>query len=423
MAFASSAVFTVPAALAVCITSLLLALPVSPARASALLQEASFEGLKRTKPQHLRLLLEECLEEQSPSSLADIDQPELDQCLMNSELFSSVESQIDDLIKVTVKERWTLIPLPFFRSQEDSTSIGAFLMESNFLGQGQLLVLGATFGSLGNSYFFVHRDPSVAGTDWIIRTMYIQDQGDIFLYEGNDKVGGYYQKERAFSITPGYEVTPSLEGSLILGYTDRDYDDAEPFGTNPEPYHFWSAGLGLELDRTDFRFYFREGHKVELELLQQFARSGDGNAASSWNFRWDWHRTLLGRNVAKLNVESVGISSDRVEDSFKLGGQKALRGVQDKGLWTQYLAGAVIDYHLPLREGRFGTWAAGPFLSYALYLPPEGLDVNGWEDTMAYGVGLFYYLKKVAFPGIGIVAGKNDDFSGSFVSVQIGFAR
>ena len=100
-----------------------------------------------------------------------------------------------------------------------------------------------------------------------------------------------------------------------------------------------------------------------------------------------------------------------------------LRGVQDKRLWAQYLAGAVIDYHLPLREGRFGTWAAGPFLSYALYLPPEGLDVNGWEDTMAYGIGLFYYLKKVAFPGIGILAGKNDDFSGSFVSVQIGFAR
>jgi len=42
---------------------------------------------------------------------------------------------------------------------------------------------------------------------------------------------------------------------------------------------------------------------------------------------------------------------------------------------------------------------------------------------MADGVGLFYYLRKVAFPGIGIVAGRNEDFSDSFVSVQVGFSR
>jgi outer membrane protein assembly factor BamA len=412
-----------PALVALSLALMAPAFSGSPSLASSFQPEVKFDGLKRTKPQHLRSLLDECLEEQGVHRLAAVDQAELDQCLMNSELFSAVSSSIDDVISVTVKERWTLIPLPYFRSQEDSTSVGAFLMESNFLGRGQLLVLGATFGSLGNSYFFVHRDPSVAGTNWISRLMYIQDQGDIFLYEGDEKAGGYYQKEKTFSIAPGYEFTPSLEGNLILGYTDRDFDDAESFGTVPEPYHFWSAGIGLELDRTDFKFYFREGHKVELEILHQFARSGDGDPAPSWQFRWDWHRTLIGRNVAKLNVESVGIGSDSVVDSFKVGGHKALRGVQDKGLWAQYLAGAVLDYHLPLREGRFGTWAAGPFLSYALYRPPGGLDANGWQDTVAYGVGLFYYLRKIAFPGIGIIVGKNEDFSGNFVSVQIGFSR
>lgn len=402
---------------------LLAVVPPGEASASSFRPEVRFEGLKRTKPQHLRSLLDECLEEQGVTSLSAVDRPELDQCLMNSELFSAVSSSVEDVLTVTVKERWTLIPLPFFRSQEDSTSIGAFLMESNFLGRGQLLVLGATFGSLGNNYFLMFQDPSLGYTDWTLKVMYFQDEGDIFLYQGDDKAGGYYQKEQTVSLGPGYEFTPHLEGHVLLGYTDRDFDDAESFGTVPEPYHFWSAGLGLELDRTDFKFYFREGHKVEFELRQQFARSGDGDPAFSGELRWDWHRTLIGRNVVKLNVEAAGISSDSVEDSFKAGGRKGLRGVQDKGLWAQYLAGAVLDYHLPLREGRFGTWAAGPFLSYALYRPPESLDANGWEDTMAYGVGLFFYLKKVAFPGIGIIAGKNDDFSGSFVSVQIGFAR
>lgn len=115
----------------------------------------------------------------------------------------------------------------------------------------------------------------------------------------------------------------------------------------------------------------------------------------------------------------MAVDSDAAVDSFQLGGRNSLRGVQDKGLWVQYLAGAVVDYHLPLWEGRWGIWAAGPFLSYAYYKQAAADD--GWQDTFSYGMGLFYYLKKVAFPGVGIVAGRNENFSGNFVTFQLGF--
>ena len=100
---------------------------------------------------------------------------------------------------------------------------------------------------------------------------------------------------------------------------------------------------------------------------------------------------------------------------------RSLWRVQDKGLWVQYLAGALLEYHLPLHQGRWGTWAAGPFASYAYYKPAEGSTEEGWQDTAAYGLGLFYYLKRIAFPGVGIVAGRNEDFSGNFVTFQLGF--
>jgi outer membrane protein assembly factor BamA len=342
---------------------------------------------------------------------------------MNSELFTEVRVTPGDPLAIEVNDRWTLIPLPFVRSQEDSTNIGGYVIDSNFLGRGQLIVLGATFGSLGSTYFAMTHDPSVAFTDWTSRAVYLQDFGDILRYEGDVEIDGYHQKERNISLLPGYQFTPDLEGRALLSYTTRDYEEAESFGTVPEDYRFWTAGLAVELDKSDFRFYFRKGHRVELQIRHQFARSGEGDPTLSGQIEWDWQRPLPGRNVLKVRCDLMGVNSDAPVDSFQLGGEKSLRGVQEKGLWAQYLAGAVVDYHLPLREGRFGTWAAGPFVSYALYKPAAGGGETGWEDTFSYGLGIFYYLKKVAFPGIGITAGRNGDFSGNFVAFQIGFGQ
>jgi len=401
---------------------LLLALALHPsAAASIVTPEMSFEGNRRTRTAYLRSLVGECLEDQGVESLEEVDAGELEQCLLNSELFSQVTVSIDAGIAVAVRERWTLIPLPYFRSQEDSKSAGAFLMESNFLGRGQRLVLGATFGDLGNTYFFLLRDPSVAFSDWTSRVLYLQEVGDIFRYEGEEKVEGFHQKERTVSVAPGYQFTRALEGRVFVGYTDREYRETDSFGGEPDDYRFWTAGLGLELDGTDYKFYFREGHKADLRVLTQVARSGGGERAHSYEFEWEWGRPLIGRSVAKLVVESVGTSSDDAVDSFKLGGRGSLRGVQDKGLWAQYVTGAVIDYHIPVGGGRLGTWAGGPFFAYALYRPPEGVGEDGWRQSMSYGLGLFFYLKRIAFPGVGVVVGRNEDFSGSFVTAQVGF--
>jgi hypothetical protein len=379
------------------------------------------EGNKRTKSDHIRYLAEACLEEAGAEGIGDVDGPKLEQCLLNSQLFTEVRVSTDEGLTISVTDRWTLIPFPFVRSQEDSTNIGGFVMDSNFLGRGQLIVLGATFGSLGNTYFAMLRDPSVAFTDWTSRVMYIQDFGDIFRYEGDSKVDGYRQKERTLFLSPGYQFNPDLEGRASLGFTTRDFEDAGDFETVPEDYRFWSAGLGVELDAADYKFYFSEGYRVKAEIRHQFARSGGGDPTLSGEVEWDWQLPFPGRNVLKISSEGMAVNSDTAIDSFQLGGRKSLRGVQDKGLWVQYLAGAVVDYHLPLWEGRWGTWAAGPFASYAIYKPAADDADGGWQDTVSYGLGLFYYLKKVAFPGVGIVAGRNEDFSGNFVTFQLGF--
>ena len=135
---------------------------------------------------------------------------------------------------------------------------------------------------------------------------------------------------------------------------------------DPEDYHFWVTGPTLEFDFTEYKFYFQQGHRVELALNQQFARSGGGRDATGYQLTYDWQQRLGWRNVLKLNAVVAGTSSADLRDSYKIGGDGPLRGIEGGGLWVRHAAGAALDYQIPLWQGDFGTWAAGPRSTWAL---------------------------------------------------------
>jgi len=380
--------------------------------------DTAVEGNERTQSSYIRNLIHECLGEQGAATLAAIDVPALEQCVIDSELFSAVTATVDTAVRVVVEERWTLIPVPFFQSQQDSRRVGLFLIESNLLGRGKLLVAGATFGNRGDSFLLVLKDPSIAFSDWAARMVLRRGDEDLFRYNEDEKVEGFQQKETVVRVQPGYRWTPYLELGWFGEYVDRSYGDTDSFTTELEGTSYWNTGPALEYDQTRYRFYFKEGHQARVRIGRQFARRGGGVSATAYELDYDWQFPLWGDNVLKFNLASAGSSSSDSRDSFKVGGDGPLRGVERSGLWARHVAGVSVDYQFPLWQGRFGTWAAGPFACYARYLPPEG---GTWQSSRALGAGLFLYLKKIALPGIGVAAGYNPDFSERFVDVQVGF--
>ena len=380
--------------------------------------EIDVQDNTRTPSSYVLNLVHDCLETQGVEALDAIDVPALEQCAIDSELFSAVTVTVDTAVLIAVEERWTLIPVPFFQSQQDSRRFGLFLIESNLLGRGKLLVAGATFGNRGNSFLLVLKDPSIAFSDWTARMVLRRGDEDVFRYEEDEKIDGFLQQEGVVRVQPGYQWVPHLELGWFGEYVDRQYRDANSFTTDLVDYSYWNTGPALEYDRTKYRFYFREGHKARVRVGRQFARSSGGADVASYELEYDWQIPLLGDNVLKFNLGSAGTSSSDLRDSLKMGGDGPLRGVERNGLWARHVAGVSVDYQLPLWQGRFGTWAAAPFVCYARYHPPEG---GGWQISRALGAGLFLYLKKIALPGIGVAAGYNPDFSGGFVDVQVGF--
>ena len=80
----------------------------------ALNPDLKIEGNKRTKTHYIKKLFRKCQERWQNEQIK-----ELEQCLLNSKLFSQVEIRPSkNKITIIAEDRWTLLPIPFARSEK-----------------------------------------------------------------------------------------------------------------------------------------------------------------------------------------------------------------------------------------------------------------------------------------------------------------
>jgi|GEM_PF-2269986 len=400
----------------VVLASTLYAMPVLP---SALEPQLYVEGNNKTKLSYLKARLDECLEEQNVLQWDAVDSSELSQCILDTKVFSEVDLDIDaPVVKLTVKERWTIIPIPFVRAQRDSNRYGFFLLDSNFLGRGKQAVIGASTGNRGNTFFTLYRDPAIFYSKWTGLLKYKKGQEDYFRYEVDAEIDGYSEKEDTGELRFGYKLSPWLEAALQMEITKRRFNTLEPFNLSLEDYRFIYLGPFLGFDHTDFHFYFQEGNKFRLELGTQIYRDDAASHVAQYQLVYDWQHAVYRKHALQLHVESRAKNTDDVRDSFKLGSNLGFRGVETAGIWAKQAHSISVDYKIPFLDIKFGTWTVGPFTDYARF---KEFDAGSNKESFAYGISTFMFLKKIALPGIGIVVGRNSNYLGDFVSLSVGF--
>jgi outer membrane protein assembly factor BamA len=364
--------------------------------------------------------LNECLEEQNPSQWDDVDTDELRQCILDTKVFSEVQLTLDaPVVELTVKERWTVIPIPFVRAQRDSNRYGFFLFDSNFLGRGKQAVIGASAGNRGNTFFALYRDPAIIYGKWTGLVKYKKGQEDYVRYKLDNEIDGYNEKEDTAELRMGYKLSPWLEAALQMEITKRRFDILDPFSLSLQDYRYIYLGPFLGYDHTDFHFYFQEGNKFRLEMGSQIYRDDDAAHVTQYQLIYDWQHAVYRKHALQLHLESRARNTNDVRDSFKLGSNLGFRGVESAGIWAKQAHSVSVDYKIPFLDIKYGTWTIGPFADYATF---KEFDADDLKESIAYGISTFMFLKKIALPGIGIIVGHNDKYLGDFVSVSIGFA-
>ena len=377
-------------------------------------KKITIKGNKRTKKEYILAVLKKCSSEPSEKSTKYFEQ-----CLINTRLFSKVKiSTKGENTYVEVTDRWTLIPIPYVKSQGDAKAFGFFLLDTNLFGYGKMITLGGTFGSGSQSYFVMYRDPSLLFSNWsggvIIRNM----KREAYNYKEDKQIEGF--QERAISLGGylGYNIYSKTNLSFSFAQNKKEFSQLESYLV-PENNQFFLLGIRLSYKGSQFKFYFKEGLDGSLLFTVPVAQETQNAEASQLRLNLSYQKNNYSDHVIQLGLQHVQAFNPQFGNELKVGGSKGLRGLPLKGVWAERTSSLSVDYQVPFYYSKYGTWTFSTFADLGNAQTKQN-QVSVSESFYSYGLGSTFFLKKVNFPGLGIFYGNNPKYLGNFFSFTLG---
>ncbi len=374
------------------------------------------KGNTKTTTFFIENLVLSCLEHlpsKTPEALA--------QCVKDARLFSEVEVEINgNDIRVQVEDRWTLIPLPFVLIQKDQpTSFGLFFIESNLLGTGTLLVGGVAKSSQETTFILIYRNKSIAFSNWNFGVFSALLEKDVVQLAGDKERDAY--TDDAFIIRPelGYQLNAHWSVFLPIGYTRKFFSPLKGF-EEPETVRFAFSGARIRFVDHAYKFYFQEGISSDLRFFYQVWR--EDSLPKAWTINWisNYQKQLFMNQALQFKLTAGIMRGGNKTDALLLGYRKGFRGLPNNSKWTDHHYALSSDYQIPILASKFGTWTVAPFWDLALLRSYQQKEFDSLYQS--YGLGTYFFLKKVALPGMGVLYGRNNVSPTFFISASIGMS-
>lgn len=409
-------------------------------------RELIVSGNARTANSWVEHSVERCEKEAGSQAQTDKDKlaAELRQCLLNSQLFSEVQVEVDDeMMRVQVEERWTLIPVPYGQTDSSGNSmLGLVLIESNFLGRGQTVVLGAMTSSRGNGFFVAFQNKNLFFTPWSLNMAFSSMEYDVLTYgreatwEEDTPLAGYQAGHTFGSMGFGHEFASGHSAHVELVHNDVETSRLRSHGADPGDRRFSAAGLRWQSDESDYKLYFNEGWTANVIYFRQLERHDeydDMPLAQRVMLKGTYGAAVFGNHAVLTSVYAGGQDGGDVGDLPRMGNRPGFRGIRPEAAWVNRYGVVTIDYLVPLRTFPQGTWTAGAFAEIGrmrAWQGKDGASMRGSNfdrhmkeiDYGSVGLGTYYFLKKVALPGVGFEIGHNPAFQNSFATLSIGMS-
>ena len=389
----------------------LLALPAAPAAlrapppaaaavgddAAPRVVEITIEGARRTRRETVLRLAR--VREGDPwrEGLAE----EARQELANANIFYDVAVTPEPAaggvrLRIALREKWTLIPIPLVVVKDGETTWGATVVESNLLGTASLLTatLAVRDGEPGGRLLYV--DPHLRGSRFQLfgALTYLDEGRDV--WDADDATGSYRQRTAGGTLAVGYRF--ARRTSAALGLRLADFSFSEPGGGAVPPADARERALVLMLrhEGTDLDEERRRGLAGELRLEVGIEALGDEIARTALDGSARWAHTFGGGHT--LGLAAYGLWTDTVdyEESARTP-TGFLRGYDAERFRPDRLLGGSVEYQLPAARFREATLSLVPFADAAL-LRDAG-HAFATDDAQAdAGLALAIYVRRVALP-------------------------
>jgi outer membrane protein assembly factor BamA len=385
-----------------------------------IIREIRFHGLKRTTDRTILRIIR-------PVEVGGVfteDTEELIiQELRETGIFNPevrVESLIQDgdvIIDVYVRDKWTLIPIPFFAFSKDGSWSGGLMgIESNLLGLNKTLGLGVFFGSFGWSGIGFYRDPLFLGSDMTLRLstrVGINDEDTLNPEE--DVIREYRENTLRLGMGLTYPFSERLSVTGEGRYAYSDILSGEEEGLED------MQALGFRTRIRWIDLYYDIPYQYGLFASAEDQFNGGLNGTEPFHTvtaeAFAAFNPVM-RHQLKFALKGAWSYDLPVQEQFPLGGAHGSFTLPGD-LRAEHYALGFASYSLPLLSFRWGTLTARALYEAGFYES----DLIDREFYQGPGAGMEIYLNDIAIPAFILTFGWNLETGNYQVTAGVGVGR
>jgi hypothetical protein len=402
-------------------TLFVLCLTVSDASGAAVqtkLRRVVVLGLNRTDEQVVRQFV--IIRPGEPISASDAEEVrrQLERLRIFSETRVELLEQESDApchelcdLKITLREKWSLYPIPVYVRYRDTEIGGGLAVESNFLGQNKGFAVGALTSNRGWQALVGFTDPHIAYTRFTTTFRYLT--GKVFIEDATPAgviTDSYTIMRHDFQSVTGYQWLSGFFAGVIAGYRF-----AVPSANVPlAPASVMNLGVRLRFSNVTPHGFFQSGYESTLDAERGIAFAGEElrvvSSASAMHFR-------IARSQFLSVLASLQYSAYPRQLEQRLGGWQGTRTLPALLIPADRFAVAAVNYQIALFSFPLATFAALAFVD-------AGSAAHERADAIYFlgpGAGVRMYLREITVPALGVDAAR-DMLSGQWqLSFFIGY--
>lgn len=315
------------------------------------------------------------------------------------------------ILKITIEDKWSVIPVPLISQSGNYYMRGAGFFENNFLGRLETLVPAIAYTNSGFNYLLLYNSENFFSPNFGISALIVRLNTLSRFYRHKVELTHFESRTTAFEVTPNFFYKNMVFKTGPIFFKKDVILNNEPVGQKYE-----GAGLrsrfhikNYETQDVFFKGYFITANSYILRP------KGGGNIFSHSKVEFCSTYPLL-EDVINFS-ENIGLSSAKTFFyQFSEGAHEGFRGYDGESLHMQRYAATMLQYQHHVWDRLYGVAFFENTRSVLINPIYGGRHLN--ENTI--GAGLRYYFKKISIPGINVEYGHNIQDKSSHIHFNVG---
>jgi hypothetical protein len=381
----------------------------------------SVSGLKKTKP----YIIENPLQKFIGQDAGNVDTNEVIAIVKSSGVVEPLTVEFEDnqegggkVLAITVKEKWSIFPIPFFSIGSSGWGFGGAFIDSNAFGiKDNIMVMGSySPGSWMANVMFIHSPNAVGDFGWNIMGMFLHHDTENIDQKGEQ----IFRRYNSITINPSfglsYKLTELITPNISVGYKNLMLRDTKsPINAPEDGVQAVIIAPGIGITHNTWDGYFLSEKSASLKYTYNLVIGGDDVHSVTLNGTLN-HSIIPGfRVTAKTGMVFATPSAAPFFESSPI---TAAVNILPQKYTAVDFAGLSLGLEKYIYQFKFGTLA----LSAAYQIVYSHGDLLEHQFDHGPAAMLQMYLSGVALPAVGLGGAYNVDKNTWQYAASVGVA-